>query len=390
MTKQPLRDFALEVFFSEWEFTAKHHMTASDVESMSLTDLLALASDDDKTAFEHQWLGYTQTYGAPELRAVIADSYKTMSADNILCHAGASEAIYAVAKVLLTDGDHVIVPVPNYQSAESVPLTLCDVSSVPINYKKDGAPHDWHLSLDAILDAIRPETKMISLNMPNNPTGHIMPLDDVMALIEQCRKRGIYIFCDEVYRGIELDETNQIPQIADLYERGISLNVMSKAYGLPGLRIGWIASADKALLQKVERYKHYLSICNSGPSEMLSLIALKAGDSIISRNKKIMADNLALLTELFHDFPDLFEFSAPLGGCVAFPKFTGAEGGAQFCQKAITQSGILLLPSSIYASQIGTVPDDHFRIGFGRDKVVKDGIAALRSHLERYYGEYHR
>jgi aspartate/methionine/tyrosine aminotransferase len=114
----------------------------------------------------------------------------------------------------------------------------------------------------------------LSLNFPQNPTGILIPRADLEELIVLCRSRGIYIFCDEVYRGVELDLNDQLPQIADVYEKGISLNVLSKAFGLPALRIGWIASQDKELLLKAEHFKHYLSVCNSGPSESLALIAL--------------------------------------------------------------------------------------------------------------------
>lgn len=391
-----MRAFELEVFFSEWEFTAKHHMTASDMESMAVSDLLNMASAQDRAAFDDLWLGYTETWGAPDLRAQIAATYAQMKAENILCLAGAGEGLYAVARVLLEADDHVIVPLPNYQSAETVPLSICAVSGVPLRRaahwpsNTGGAEPEWSLDLDEIKAAIRPNTKLISLNFPHNPTGMLMPRADLDALIALCRERGIYILSDEVYRGVELDMTRQMPQIADVYERGISLNVMSKAYGLPGLRVGWIASPDRDLLQKVERYKHFLSICNSGPSERLSLIALKAQDQLFARNRALVLENHKLLAALFDDFPGLVEYRAPMGGCVAFPKFTGPGGGEAFCTDLREKSGIIVLPSSIYASEVGDVPAEHFRIGIGRDRVVKDGIAALRQHFEEYFPEFAR
>lgn len=316
---KPMRDFGLEVFFSRWEFTAKHHMTASDLESMRLSELLAMASPEDKAAFENLWLGYTETWGAPALRVEIAKTYERMQPENILCLAGAGEGLYTVAKVLLNSDDHVIVPTPNYQSAETVPLSVCDVTGVPMYYQapqpdQNGiASGGWRLDLDDVRAAIQPNTKLISLNFPHNPTGMLMGREDLDALIALCREHGLYLLSDEVYYGVELDASNRMPQIADIYERGISLNVMSKAYGMPGLRVGWIASHDKALLQKVERYKHYLSICNSAPSEQLSLIALKNREQILGRNHAIMLDNVGLLEQLFNDFPGLVEWQRPMG-----------------------------------------------------------------------------
>ena len=379
-----MRDFGLEVFFSKWEFTAKHHMTASDLESMSVADLLALSPGQETADLNDLWLGYTETWGAPDLREEIAGTYDQIGADDVLCLAGAGEGLYMVARVLLTGDDHVIVPTPNYQSAETVPLSVCAVSGVPMRYDAQ-SKGGWRIDIDDIRSAIQPNTKLLSLNFPHNPTGMLMPRDDLDQLITLCREHGIYILSDEVYRGVELNPADQMPQIADVYERGLSLNVMSKAYGLPGLRIGWVATQDNELLHKLERYKHYLSICNSAPSERLAVIALKARDTIFARNHSILSENLILLEALFDDYSELFEWSRPLGGCVAFPKYIGPDGGEAFCRSLVEDSGVLLLPSSIYYSEVAETPSNHFRIGFGRDKVFKDGLVALRNHLQEHY-----
>lgn len=384
---KPMRDFGLEVFFSKWEFSAKHHMTASDLESMTVAQLLSLSGSEHKADLENLWLGYTETWGAPDLRAEIARTYDTMQALNILCLAGAGEGLYMVARVLLNADDHVIVPTPNYQSAETVPLSVCSVTGVPMR-KEPELNGGWRIDLDDIRAAIKPNTKLISLNFPHNPTGMLMPRDDLNELIKLCRRSGIYILSDEVYRGIELDPADRMPQIADVYERGVSLNVMSKAYGLPGLRIGWIATPDTELLGRLERYKHYLSICNSAPSEHLSLIALKARETILARNHALLLENVTLLEKLLEDFPGLIEWSRPLGGCVAFPKYIGPKDGETFCRLLIEQSGVLLLPASIYVSDVGETPKNHFRIGFGRDKVFKDGLQAMRLHFQENYSGF--
>ncbi len=386
-----MRDFALEVFLAGWEFSAPYHMTASDIESMTMADLLALATPEDRDALQNLWLGYTETWGAPELRTEIARTYDTMAPENILCLAGAGEGLYAVAKVLLQAGDHVLVPTPNYQSAETVPLSVCAVTGIPLRRTApimgpgSQARGGWRLHPEDVRAAIRPNTKLLSLNFPHNPTGMLMTREDLDAVIALCRHNGIYILCDEVYRGVELEPVDQMPQIADLYERGVSLNVISKAYGMPGLRIGWIASQDTSLLQKVERYKHYLSICNSAPSERLTLIALKARHTILARNHALLHENVRLLEQLFAEFPGVVDWQRPQGGCVAFPRCTAPEGGEEFCRTLIEESGVLLLPSSIYASELTDVPQDHFRIGFGRDRMFKEGVVAMRRHFEKHY-----
>ena len=380
----PLRDFALEVHFSKWEFNARHHLTASDMESLSLRDLLALGTDADREAFEATSLGYTETWGAPDLRTAIAATYDTMAQDNILTLAGAGEGLYALARVLLGPNDHAIVPTPNYQSAETVPAAICETIGVPMRIEGG----KWRLDIDAIKDAIRPNTRLISLNFPHNPTGALMPRADLDALITLARADGIYILCDEVYRGVELDPNLQMPQIADVYERGISLNVLSKAYGLPGLRIGWLASPDRDVLQRVERYKHYLSICNAAPAERLGMIALAAREQIFARNRALLRRNLTAFEALLADFPGLIDFSAPEGGCVAYPRYTGPGTVETFCADLIENHGILLLPAALYRSDLGATPNDRFRIGLGRDRAVADGITALRRYFEDHKAEF--
>jgi len=372
-----MKNFELEVYFSKWEFKARHHLTASDMESMSQADLLAMATNDDRAAFEAGWLGYTQTWGAPELRAEIAATYEALQSDNILCFAGAEEGIYAAMRVLLEPGDHAVVTVPNYQAAETLPLSICDVTGVPLDADKG-----WMLDLEAVRDAIRPNTKLVSINFPNNPTGAVLPHTTTKALVDLCREHGVWLFSDEVYRGIEADPSDTMLQIADLYERGLSLNVMSKAYGLPGLRIGWIACQDTDLLQRLERYKHYLSICNSAPSERLAVIALKARGQILAKNRALLATNGKLVDAFFAHNERLFEWQPPKGGCVAYPKLTSAMDCDDFCTRLVEESGVLLLPSSIYKSDLLRAPSDRFRIGMGR-RGLERGLNAFQDWIDK-------
>ena len=371
-----MRNFALETYFSKWEFSARHHMTASDAQSMSLAELLEMASLPPDT-LNSLHLGYTETWGAPDLRAAIAQTYEHMRAENILCFAGAEEGVYAAMRVLLSQDDHAIVVVPNYQAAETLPLEICSVTGVALD-----AGNGWQLDIDDIEAAIQPNTKLVSVCFPNNPTGKIIAAEDWANLISLCRKHGLYLFSDEVYRLLELDGSKRIVQAADAYEKGLSLNVMSKAYGLPGLRIGWIACQDKELLLRLERYKHYLSICNSAPSERLAVIALGVREKILAKNLALMRRNIAKLDSFFADYPKLFDWSHPDGSCIAYPKFTGRGGVDAFCADLVEDSGVLLLPASIYTSELMATPEGHFRIGFGR-KGIEEGLSAFRDYLER-------
>ena len=371
-----LPDFRLETYFSEWEFTAKHHLTASDAEAMHLPDLLAMGSVAQRDSFENMWLGYTETWGAPDLRVAIANTYAAVDARQVLCFAGASEGIFAANHVLLDSDDHAIVVTPNYQSHETLPSAICEATGIPLD-----PDDDWSLDIDQVSDAIRPNTRLITINFPHNPTGAILPEDRYEALIELCRHHGIYILHDEIFNGLGPTGTQHLPFIADRYERGLSLNVTSKALGLPALRIGWIASQDRDVLERMERLKHYLSICNSGPSERLAIIALANRQRLLDRNCGIVDENLPKWDAFFARYPDLFEWSRPHGSCMGFPRYLGEDGVEDFCRRLVEQSGVFLLPSSIYRTELGLNITDRFRLGYGR-RGLDEGLAAMMAHIE--------
>ncbi|MFI6924720.1 aminotransferase class I/II-fold pyridoxal phosphate-dependent enzyme [Nonomuraea spiralis] len=359
MTRLP--DFRLEVYFSRWEFTARYHLAASDAQTMTMAELLALADDEDRHAWETLSLGYTETFGDPGLRRAVAATYEHVEADDVLVFAGAQEALYLAMQVLLGPGDHAVVVTPCYQSAETVPMALCEVTGVALD-----PANDWALDLDAVAAAIRPNTRVVSVNFPSNPTGKVIAAADLARLAALCEERGIHLFSDEVYRGLELDPARTLPQAADLSPTALSLNVTSKSLGMPGLRIGWIACRDRELRSRLERAKHYTTICNSAPSEILARIAIKAREHILARNRGIIAANLPRFEAFFGAYGDLFEWRAPDGGCVTFPRYLGADGVEAFCAELVERAGVLLLPGSVYRSELTSTPDDRFRLGVGR------------------------
>ncbi|MFI6847661.1 aminotransferase class I/II-fold pyridoxal phosphate-dependent enzyme [Kitasatospora sp. NBC_00085] len=359
MTRLP--DFRLETYFSRWEFTARHHLTASDAQTMGMSELLALAGPEDRHAWETLTLGYTETFGDPALRQAVAGMYEHVDADDVICFGGAQEALNLAMQVLLGPADHAVVVTPNYQSAETIPLSLCEVTGVALD-----AGRDWALDLDELTAALRPNTRVVSVNFPNNPTGKVIDAADFTRLARICDERGIHLFSDEVYRGLERDPARTLPQAADLSERALSLNVTSKSLGLPGLRIGWIACRDRELRSRLERAKHYTTICNSAPSEILARIAINNREPILARNRAVVAANLPLFDAFFAAFADLFEWRAPDGGCVAYPRYLGPDGVEEFCTALVEEAGVLLLPASIYRSDLTPTPADRFRIGLGR------------------------
>jgi len=374
-----LPEFALESYFARWEFSARHHLCASDMQSMTLSDLLALATPEQRDAWERLWLGYTETRGAPALRAAIAGTYDGLAADDILVTVGAEEGIFLALHALLGPDDHAITLTPNYQSLESVAAGLCAVTGVPLDPAPD-AVGGWALDPDRIAGALQLNTRAIILNLPHNPTGWLPPRPVFDAIVDIARAHGLWLLSDEVYRGLERREEDRLPAAADNYERGLSVGVLSKAYGLPGLRLGWLACRDRDLLHRIERLKDYTTICTPAPSEALGAIALGARQTILGRNRALVARNLPLLEAFFARHANRFEWRTPAAGCIGFPRYLGEEGVDAFADDLVERSGVLLLPARVYRSALGPVPADRFRIGFGRAD-MPEALVALEAHL---------
>jgi aspartate/methionine/tyrosine aminotransferase len=340
-----LPDFQLEVFFSQWEFAAKHVLTASDAQSMRLGELLALGTDEDRTGFERITLGYVPTWGGDELRQAIAATYLDLRPEDVLAFAGAQEGLFWLLQEAAGPGDHVILTVPGYQSMESLALaTGAEVTGLALPPE-----NGWVLDLDRLKRALRPNTRLVAVNFPHNPTGAVPDHATFKALVDLCEARG---------------------------------NVTSKSYGLAGLRVGWLASRDRALLARLERRKHYTSISNSGPSEFLTALALRHGEAIQARNRAIIRRNLPLFDALFARWPELFDWERPQGGCICFPRYRGADGVEAFCRDLVEQAGVLLAPASLFRSSLADTPTDRFRVGVGRSN-PEPALEAIQRFLER-------
>ena len=356
----PEHELALAGFLSREHGTARHHLSASQSETVSIPELLALADNEDRRRWDTLQLGYTDPLGAPWLRDTIAATYRSAASRDIVCFAGAQEALFAVLHALLGRGDHAIVVLPNYPAVEALMLSLCGVSGVALD-PDDG----WSLDLDAVARAIRPNTRLVAISFPNNPTGHILPPAQFDALVALCRHRGIWLLSDEVYRLTERDPARRLPQAVDGYERGISLGALSKAHGLPGLRIGWAACRDPWLVARMAMKRQYLSTCSAGPSEVLARIAIKAAPTLIGRNRRLAEANLSLLRAFLDRHPDLFDWIIPEGGMVGYVRYDGPDGVEVWTRRMVREAGALLLPASMFRSTLLELPADRFRVGFG-------------------------
>ena len=358
-----IAEFALERYFARWEFAAEHLLCASDVQGVPMADLLALADDETRALWANLALGYTESTGHPLLRREIAGLYESIDPDEVLTFGGAEEAIFCLVNVLVGPGDHVIATWPGYQSLyEIARATGADVTLHEL-HESTG----WALDLDLLRRQLTPATRLIVVNLPHNPTGMLPDRATYDALVAIAAEAGAYLLIDEVYRGLEFDEADRLPTGADALPRGVSLGVMSKAFAMAGLRIGWLASHDRDLLTRVAAFKDYTTICSSAPSEILAIIGLRAKEQILGRSRGILAANLELLDAFFDEWSDRFAWVRPTAGSIGFPRLTMPGVGIDdFAADLVQAEGVLLLPGS----QFG-YPGNHFRLGFGRTDLPK-------------------
>jgi aspartate/methionine/tyrosine aminotransferase len=368
-----IAEFALERYFARWEFAVEHLLCASDVQAMPMTDLLALADQETRAMWDDLTLGYTESPGHPLLRREIATLYDGLEADDVLVFAGAEEAIFCLANVMLGPGDHAIVTWPGYQSLYEVARAIgADVTLHELREESG-----WAIDIATLRRQITPATRLIVVNAPHNPTGMLPDRATFDAVVAVADAAGAHLLLDEVYRFLEFDEGDRLPTGADATERGISLGVMSKSFAMAGLRIGWLATRDRELLARCASFKDYTTICSAAPSEVLALIGLRARDAVLARSREIVAANLDRLDAFFDDWADRFSWVRPRGGSVGFPRLT-VPGVAidEWAAELVEAEGVLLLP----ASQFG-YGGNHFRLGFGRTD-----LPAALERLERHAG----
>jgi aspartate/methionine/tyrosine aminotransferase len=361
-----LPPFELEQFFARYEFTVEHLLCASDVEGITLDALLALADEDSRSRYQALSLGYTEGWGGKLLREQIAKDYVALGAEHVLV-TGAQEAIFLTMITLLGPSDHVIVAWPAYQSLYEVArATGADVTLLPL-------ARTGHIEPEALRAALRPNTKLIVLNYPHNPSGALISAATQRALVDIARDANAYLFFDEMYRFLEHDPASRLPPAADLYERAISYAALSKAYGLAGLRLGWLACQDHDLLARIQAHKDYTSICQSGPSEALALIGLRAREALLERAFSIIRPNLDRLDVFFSKHQDYFTWKRPAAASVGLVELHG-EPAAAFADRLVKACGVLMLPASAFGMKT-----NELRLGFGRNNMqpALDRLAAF-------------
>jgi aspartate/methionine/tyrosine aminotransferase len=363
-----IRPFSLERYFARHEFSARRLMGSSDPEAMTAGELLAMEPGAAER-LAGLWLGYTEYEGDPALRRELAALYATAAPEDILVFSGAEEPIFAFMNVALGPGDHLVAHSPGYQSH----FEVARAAGAEVSLWEADPERGWTLDPADLRRLLRPRTRAILVCSPHNPTGYLFDPDVWREVVAIASQAGVWLLSDEVYRGLEHDPAQRLPAACDLYERAVSLNCLSKAYGLAGLRLGWMATHDRYLRAELAAFKDYLTICNSAPSEFLGTIAARHSEALFDRSRRRLVANLDLLEAFMERRADTFAWRRPRAGSTTFPRLR--QGGAEaFCAELLRDTGIMVVPSGRF-----DYGDAHVRIGYGRQNFPQ-----VLGELEQY------
>jgi aspartate/methionine/tyrosine aminotransferase len=332
--------------------------------------LLELAPEGERPALLDSWLdtrlGYSEARGSAALRQEIASTYADLTADQVLVTTGAIEANYLLFNTLLDAGDHVVAVNPAYQQLNSVPKAI----GADVTLWKLREENAFQYDLDELeRDLLRPNTKLIVVNTPHNPTGAMLndaDLDRIYALAEE---RGAYVLCDEAYRWLEMPGGEPLAQpIRDRGPLGISVGTFSKPFGLPGLRTGWIAATDE-IVQACWSMRDYITLSPGKLNDALAFHAFRHRDQITARTRGIVRENMATANAWFDEWGELVSWTPPKGGLLALMRYTLDVPSSELADRLAGQYSVMLAPGSAFGFE------GHLRIGVGqRPDLFKTGL----------------
>lgn len=368
-----IKPFAVEEWMNAWEVGAKYNIAETCVDSISMNELFELTGED-KTEFLNRLcarrLSYGDIEGLPEFRKGVCGLYKTLSIENIVPTHGASGANHHVFYSLISPGDRVVSIMPTYQQLYSIPESYgADVQILHLSKENNYLP-----DLEKLRRLVTPETKMICINNPNNPTGALMSEQLLREIVEIARSADAWILCDEVYRHLS-QEDGWCPSIVDLYEKGISVSSMSKVFSLAGLRLGWIATHDMSVVKSCLSHRDYNLVSCGVFDEMLAAAALKHRDKLLERSRKIVRENLQILDDWVSSEPHV-SYVKPKAGTTALVYYDLDIPSYEFCEEMYKKTGAFVTPGDCFE-----VPHS-MRIGYayGKQDLI-DGLKAISEYI---------
>jgi len=359
-----IEPFALERWMTTYETEVEYDIAESGIFPMTARELLAMEPPEERDRLLDELLdmrlGYSEARGSLALRTLLAETYADRTPEDILVTTGAIEANFLLFNVLLDAGDHVIAPYPAYQQLYSVPRALgCDVDLWHIR-PETGFRYDV-AELERLL---RPETRLIVINSPHNPTGAMLSEEDLVRVYELARSVGALVMSDEAYRWLTIPGGDPLPPpVADLGPAGISVGTLSKPFGLPGLRLGWIAATEE-IVARCWGMRDYVTLSPGKLNDALACLAVKHRETIFARNATIIARNLATAEAWVADHADILSWTPPRAGLLALLRYNLDIPSLELANKLAEEYSVMLAPGSAFGYEY------HLRIGIGQDPSI--------------------
>lgn len=367
-----IRNFGVEIWMNKYETKCELNLAETCVESLTVAELLDMAG---KTDIAQELMPLKLTYGEIEgsirLRNLVAGLYDNQTVENVVITHGAIGANALVHQTLIETGDRVISVLPTYQQHYSIPESMgADTQILKLTEKTRFLP-----DLEELKKLATPETKLIAINNPNNPTGSLMDRAYLERVVEIARTCGAWILCDEVYRGTDQEGEGMTVSIADLYEKGISTGSMSKTYSLAGLRLGWIV-APVELIHAVSVHRDYNTISVGMLDDHFAAIALENKEKILKRSHRITRTNLAILSNWVDAEPRI-SWIKPESGTTALLKYDLPISSEEFCIRLLERTGVMLTPGNAMDME------GYLRVGYTNgEAVLREGLGRISQFLE--------
>lgn len=359
--------FDLERMMSIYEYQVEYNLSESGVHPLTTQELI----QDTKTIEEllSTELNYPQTNGLLELRERIAAIYQNATAENVIVTTGAAQANFTTLWTLLEAGDEVLIMLPNYMQIWGIAKNF----DLKVNtfYLKENL--NWHIDLDEIKSVISKRTKLIAICNPNNPTGHIMTTEERNAIVEAASKHGAWLLSDEVYSGAERTTNEITPSFWNQYEKTLAIGSMSKAYGLPGLRIGWVVAPPK-IAQDIWARQDYVTIGTSMLANKIAAYALQPEirTQLINRTREYIHKGYSNFQKWYEAHPNTFSCVSPQALAVALLRYNAPVNSIELCTRLINEASTYVVPGDHFGL------DKHLRISFGLPShYLNEGLARI-------------
>ncbi|SCZ73879.1 Aspartate/methionine/tyrosine aminotransferase [Epibacterium ulvae] len=369
-----IEPFGVEIWMNEWETKCKWNLAETCVESITIAELLALSgsNDGDLSALLPMKMTYGTIEGSMRLRRAICALYERQEPENVIVTHGTIGANMLIHKTLVSAGDRVVAVVPTYQQHYSIPSSIsAEVHPLQLREENRFLP-----DLEELRALVTPDTRLIAINNPNNPTGALMGRDMLEAIAAIAREVGAWVLCDEVYRGTDQTGFGATVSIADVYEKGISTASTSKAFSLSGLRLGWIA-APQDVIEAVAIHRDYDTISVGMINDYFATLALENSDKVLARSQTITRGNLAILGAWVAQEPKI-TWVKPKSGTTALLKLDLPMSSRDFCVALLKETGVMFTPGSALNME------GYVRIGYANNpEILKDGLKLVSTFLAK-------